>query len=174
MTAGDLLIEITPLAPQVLEAAAPDTKRRLERVAAAHRPDVGGNRPDFGGNTGDFEGNRGDFGANGSEGPPALFLVAFSTDRPVTTFEPGDLHLISRGLRQRPVFVEPITPGWGSRQLAQRSTALAVYGYPGTVDLSRELVVAYQGVEDSSWAGILAEIEAERARTTSEKRSRIS
>ncbi len=167
MTAGDLLIEITPLAPEVLEAAAPDTKRRLERVAAAHRPDVGGNRPDFGG-------NRGDFGANGSEGPPALFLVAFSTDRPATTFEPGDLHLISRGLRQRPVFVEPITPGWGSRQLAQRSAALAVYGYPDTVDLSRELVVAYQGVEDSSWAGILAEIEAERARTTSENRSRIS
>ena len=160
MTAGDLLIEITPLAPQVLEAAAPDTKRRLERVAAAHRPDFGGNRPDF--------------GATGDEGPPALFLVAFSTDRPATTFEPGDLHLISRGLRQRPVFVEPITPGWGSRQLAQRSAALAVYGYSGTVDLSRELVVAYQGTEDSSWAGILAEIEAELARTTSEKRSRIS
>lgn len=146
MTAGDLVIEITPLASWVLEAAAPDTKQRLERLAVAHRSG---------------------FGRSGDEEASVFFLVAFSTDRSAATFEPGDLHLISRGLRQRPLLVEPITPSWGSRQLAQRGTALAVYAYPGTVDLSRELVVAYQDVEDSSWAGILAEIEAERARAAS-------
>ena len=149
MTAGDLLIEVTPLAPWVLEAAAPDTRRRLERIAAARRRALG---------------------EQTEEERAVFFLVAFSTDRSAATFEPGDLHLISRGLRERPVSVEPITPNWGSRQLPQRGAALAVYAYRGAVDLSRELVVAYQGTEDASWARILATIEAERARTSSATR----
>ena len=149
MTAGDLLIEVTPLAPWVLEAAAPDTRRRLERIAAAHRRALG---------------------EQTEEERAVFFLVAFSTDRSAATFEPGDLHLISRGLRERPVSVEPITPNWGSRQLPQRGAALAVYAYRGAVDLSRELVVAYQGTEDASWGRILATIEAERARTSSAAR----
>lgn len=150
MTTGDLRIEITPLAPGVLEAAAPDTKRRLERIAAAHRPKL-------------------DSGAVGED--PVLFLVTFSTDRPAATFEPRDLHMISRGLRERPVSVDPISPNWSDRRLSQRGAALAVYAYRSAVDLSRELVVAYQGSEDSSWAGILAAVEAERGRTPTRGRS---
>lgn len=144
MRSGDLRIEVTPLAARVLEAAAPDARRRLERIAAAHRPKLGG-------------------GTRGEE--PMLFLVTFSTDRSAATFEPGDLHMISRGLRERPVSVDPITPNWGDRRIPQRGAALAVYAYRSVVDLSRELIVAYQGDEDSSWAGILAAVEAERGRT---------
>jgi len=141
MTVGELRIEVTPLVPWVLEAAAPDTRRRLERVAAAHRPEVALR-------TGDSD--------------TVLFLVSFSSESP-SDFVPEDLHVVSRGVRERPVAIAPVTPVWEERRLPRRTTATALYAY-GTVDLSRELVVAYQGTENSSWTRVLAAIETERAR----------
>ncbi len=143
MAAGQLMIEVTPLAGWVLEAAAPDTRGRLLRIAEAHGGEL----------------------ARGSAAQePALFLVSFTSRQPGAEFQPDDLHLVSRGLRERPAAIRAITPGWGSRRLEQRATAQAVYAYAGSVDLTRELTVAYQGVEDSSWPSKLAVIEAERAR----------
>lgn len=141
--ASDLRIEVTPLADWVLEAAAPDARRRLARVAETY---------------GSALARR-----TGNDGQ-ALFLVSFSSDRPAAEFEPFDLHLVSRGLRERPRAVEPVSPGWGSRRLEQRSTATAVYAYSGSLDLSRGLTVVYRGAEDSSWTRILAAVEAERAK----------
>ena len=143
LEASDLRIEVTPLADWVLEAAAPDARRRLGRVAETYGSALARRTGDDG---------------------QALFLVSFSSDRPATEFEPFDLHLLSRGLRERPRAVEPVSPGWGSRRLEQRSTASAVYAYSGSVDLSRGLTVVYRDAEDSSWTRILAAVEAERAR----------
>lgn len=143
MAAGELLIEMTPLAAWVLEAAAPDTRDRLLRIAEAHGPELA---------------------RRSGAGEPALFLVSFSSRQPGAEFRPDDLHLVSRGLRERPAAIRAITPGWGSHRLEQQATAQAVYAYAGGVDLTRELTVAYQGAEDSSWSSKLAVIEAERAR----------
>ncbi len=143
MAAGELLIEVTPLAAWVLEAAAPDTRDRLLRIAEAHGPELARR-------TGAAE--------------PALFLVSFTSRQPGAEFQPDDLHLVSRGLRERPAAIRAITPGWGSHRLEQQATAQAVYAYAGGVDLTREMTVAYQGAEDSSWSSRLAVIEAERAR----------
>lgn len=143
LVAGALRIEVTPLAPWVLEAAAPDTRDRLRRIAEAH-----GETP----------------GRAGSDGAPSLFLVSFSSAQPGTEFHPDDLHLMSRGLRERPVAIRAITPGWGGQRLEQQSTATAVYAFGGELDLARELTVVYREAEDSSWAGKVAIIEAERGR----------
>lgn len=143
LEADGLRVEVTPLADWVLQAAAPDAKRRLSRVAETYGPRLT-RRTDDDGRT--------------------LFLVSFSSDRPAAEFEPLDLHLVSRGLRERPRAVEPVSPGWGSRRLEQRSTATAVYAYSGSVDLSRGLTVVYRDAEDSSWSRILAAVEAERAK----------
>ena len=143
MAAGELLIEVTPLAAWVLEAAAPDTRDRLLRIAEAHGPELARR-------TGAAE--------------PALFLVSFTSRQPGAEFQPDDLHLVSRGLRERPAAIRAITPGWGSHRLEQQATAQAVYAYAGGVDLTREMTVAYQGAEDSSWSSRLAVIGAERAR----------
>lgn len=143
MTAGDLQIELTPLAAWVLEAAAPDTRNRLARIGETHGPDLA---------------------RRSGEGAPVLFLVTFSSMRPGAEFHPDDLHLLSRGLRERPAAIQAITPGWGSRRLEQQQSAVAVYAYPESVDLSRELTVWYQDREDSSWSTIVARIEAERGR----------
>ncbi len=143
MAAGELLIEVTPLAAWVLEATAPDTRDRLRRIAEAHGAEAV---------------------RLAGELEPALFLVSFTSRQPGAEFQPDDLHLVSRGLRERPAAIRAITPGWGSHRLEQQATAQAVYAYPGGVDLTRELTVAYQGTEDSSWSSKLAVIEAERAR----------
>ena len=143
MMAGDLRIEVTPLADWVLEAAAPDTRGRLVRIAQAHGPELA---------------------RRSGAGEPALFLVSFSSARAGTGFQPDDLHLVSRGLRERPLAITAITPGWGSQRLSQQASEVAVYAYDGGLDLSRELTVAYQGVENSSWSNKAAVIEAERGK----------
>ncbi len=143
VAAGELRIEVTPLAAWVLAAAAPDTREALLRIAEAHGPELARR--------------------SGSR-QPALFLVSFTSRQPGAEFQPDDLHLVSRGLRERPAAIRAITPGWGSHRLEQQTTAQAVYAYADGVDLTRELTVAYQGAEDSSWASRLAVIEAERAR----------
>ena len=143
MTAGDLRIELTPLAEWVIEAAAADTRDRLARIGETHASDLA---------------------RRSGEGTPVLFLVTFSSMRPGAEFHPDDLHLVSRGLRERPAAIRAITPGWGSQRLEQQQSAVAVYAYPGSVDLSRGLTVWYQDREDSSWSTIVARVEAERGR----------
>lgn len=143
MTVGDLRIEITPLAEWVLEAAAPDTRERLARIGDTHGPGLA---------------------RRSGEGAPVLFLVTFSSMRPGAEFHPDDLHLVSRGLRERPAAIQSITPSWGSRRLEQQQSAVAVYAYPESLDLSRDLTVWYRDREDSSWSAVVARIEAERGR----------
>ena len=143
MTAGALRIEVTPLAAWVLEAAAPDTRSRLARIVEAHGPALA----------------RRESGAEAT-----LFLVSFSSTQPGAEFQPDDLHMVSRGLRERPLSIRAITPGWGSQRLSQQATATAVYVYGGGLDLTRELTVEYRGIEDSSWASKVTVIEAERGR----------
>lgn len=143
LTVGVLRIEVTPLAAWVLEAAAPDTRSRLARIAEVHMAE---------------------FAGRGSGDPVPLFLVSFSSSQPGTEFQPDDLHIVSRGLRERPLVVRAITPGWGSQRLSQQASAMAVYAYGDGVDLTRDLTVVYQGVEDSSWSNKVNVIEAERAR----------
>jgi len=143
LAARALRIEVTPLADWVLEAAAPDTRDRLVRIAEAHGIELARR-------TGVPE--------------PVLFLVSLSTRSQGTPFQPDDLHMLSRGLRQRPLAIRPITPGWGRGRLSVQTSEIAVYAYDSGLDLKRELTVAYQGVEDSSWARRVVAIEAERGR----------
>lgn len=143
LTAGALRIEVTPLAGWVLEATAPDTRDRLQGIAELHGPEL--------------------IRRSGAR-EPALFLVSFTSREQGAEFRPDDLHMLSRGLRERPVAIRAITPDWGSQRLSQQATAMAVYAYGDGLDLTRELTVAYQGVEDSSWSTRVTAIEAERVR----------
>ena len=143
LSAGALQIEVTPLAAWVLEAAAPDTRDRLVRIAEAHEIDLA---------------------RRTGVSDPVLFLVSLSTRQQGTPFQPEDLHMVSRGLRERPLAIRPITPGWGSGRLSVQTSETAVYAYGLDLDLTRDLTVAYQGVEDTSWSRKVLAIEAERAR----------
>lgn len=142
VAAGPLSIEVTPLDDWALDAAAPDTKARLARIRDARRNDAL---------------------RRSASSSPALFLVSFSTIRDGMQFQPEDLHVIANGLREHPLAILPVTPGWGSHRLRQQSNAVALYVYEA-IDLKREFAVAYQQFEDASWATKIPLIEAERAR----------
>jgi hypothetical protein len=103
----------------------------------------------------------------GSEGPLRLFLVALYSEARTMPFEPEDLSLVSRGLRFRPVEIRGLTPGWDRRQVAPRETQLAVYAFPGQVELAEDLEVEYQEVRSREWERLLPTIEAERSRIRS-------
>lgn len=137
LRSGDLQLMVTPLAPSVIVATAPDTYRRLEALAAPHR-----SRPEA----------------------PSLFLVSFFSDRPEIRFVPEEVQLVSRGMRARPVEIQPITPGWGTGRVAQRDTEMAIYMFDRTIDLESDLVLHYGLEQVSTWAVTLTRIQAERAR----------
>lgn len=143
LTARALRIEVTPLAAWVLEAAAPDTRDRLQSIAETHGIELA---------------------RRTGVSDPVLFLVSLSSRSQGTPFRPDDLHMLSRGLLERPLAIRPITPGWGSGRLSVQASEIAVYAYGSDLDLTRELTVAYQGVEDSSWSRKVVAIEAERGR----------
>ncbi len=138
LVSGELEIQATPLAESVTRVTAPDTYERLSGMARAHTP-------------------------RAPEGS-SLWLVSFFSDQPGIRFVPEEIQLISRGIRLRPDAILPVTPGWGQRRLQQRRTEMAVYAFTQPVDLEADLVLAYQLEETSSWSGILARVQAERAR----------
>ena len=144
LRAGPLRIEVTPLVPWVLEAAAPDTQTRLHRIAEAHGAQLATST----GRTG-----------------LTLVLVTLSASEPDAVFEPTDLHLVARGLRERPVAIRGISLSWGTGRIGQQSTSVAVYAFPAAMDLTRDMRVEYGEYSDDSWASVVPRIEAERGRT---------
>ncbi len=134
----DLQIMVTPLAESVILVTAPDTYERLRRIA---------------------DRNRGDLPTSS-----VLFLVSFYTQQAEVRFVPEEVQILSRGLRVRPRAIEPVTPTWGQRRVRQRATEMAVYAFPPDVDLTSELTLAYGLEQGGNWPGVLARVQAERAR----------
>ena len=129
---------VTPLAESVTRVAAPDTYSRLSAVAQGQ----------------------------GRDAPPGsqLFMVSFFTRQQEVRFVPEEVHIISRGLRLRPLRIEPVTPTWGQRRVQQRTTETAVYAFSGELDLEADLIVAYGLEQTGSWGTTITRIQAERAR----------
>ena len=139
---GDLQIKATPLDESIIRVTAPDTERRLRGLAESRSS----------------EAQR----AAGSSS--SLFLVSFFSDAPDVAFVPEELQILSRNVRIRPAAILPITPSWGQRRLHQRQTEMAVYVFPGTLDLESDLAVVYGLEENWAWNSILPQVRAERAR----------
>lgn len=137
LRSGDLQLMVTPLAESVLVATAPDTYQRLSALAAPYR-----------------------VGAEDA----SIFLVSFFSDHPDVRFVPEEVQFLSRGLRVRPRSIEPLTPGWGVRRVAQRATEMAVYVFDRAVDLESDAVLHYGFEQSNEWSIILPRIQSERAR----------
>jgi hypothetical protein len=137
-------MQVTPLDESVIRLTAPDT---YERLSALSR----GLQEIFREET-------------GSAVPFQLFLVSLYSEMTEATFEPSDLTLVNRGLRYRPVQIRPLSPGWDSRTLRPRQPLLAVYAFPGEIDLDRAVEVEYREVRSFDWDRIIPLIEAERSR----------
>lgn len=141
---GELQLRVTPLTESVTRVTAPDTHDRLSALARGHQEIF--------------------LERTGAAVPFQLFLVSLYTEMGDVTFEPEDLSLVSRGLRYRPVEIRAVTPGWDRQRLEPRQTLMAIYAFPGEVDLERDLEVEYQELRSREWERILPVIQAERAR----------
>ena len=134
LMAGEIQIQVTPLSPAVLEATAPDTRRRLSSLVPS--------------------------GILGTH----FLLSVFTEAPGGRAFEPADVILENRGRTFRPDRIRGLTPGWGSGQLRQQRPEQAVYTFSPEVDLELPLTVVVAGVRNSAWESIRPRIDAERAR----------
>ncbi|MDH3225011.1 MAG: hypothetical protein OEO23_14920, partial [Gemmatimonadota bacterium] len=78
---------------------------------------------------------------------------------------PGALHLMVRGLRQRPAAIRAISPGWSTGRVGLQTSSMAVYAYPPGLDLTRDVTVEYLSYSDASWSMKVPVIEAARRRS---------
>lgn len=140
LSVGDLQIQVTPLEDWVLRATAPDTQARLKSLATLYETALA---------------------EESGDSDPMLLLVSFFTEEATQSFEPEFLQIIARGVRARPLAIEALTPNWHSRRLAQRSTETAVYAFAGSLDITRDMGVEYDGVTNDEWRLIVTRIEAE-------------
>jgi GTP-binding protein len=134
-------LRVTPLSETVLRLTAPDTRNRLQALAAratAHGRDV--SEP---------------------------FLVSFVAARPGQGFEPGSVEVETVGRRLRPQVVIGLTPGWADQRLEPHRPQTALVRFDGEVDLTSAWVLRYDGGSSSGWSAVLARLEAEAARTGS-------
>lgn len=141
---AEVEMQITPLSESVIRLTAPDTYDRLSALSR-------GLQEIFREET-------------GSAVPFQLFLVSLYSEVVEATFEPSDLTLVNRGLRYRPVRIRPLSPGWDSRVLRPRQPLLAVYAFPGEIDLEQEIEVEYREVRSFDWERIIPIIGAEQSR----------
>ena len=139
LVSGDLQLMVTPLHESITHVTAPDTEQRLDALVTNYADPTA---PD---------------GAS-------LFLVSFFSDRPDIRFDPEEVQLIAQGFRLRPESIIPLTPSWGEGRVGQREQVMALYLYPGTIDLESDLVLVYRLQEASQWSSILPRIQAERGR----------
>lgn len=136
----DVQVQVTPLSPVVLEATAPDTRRRLSSLVPAA-----------------VEGTH-------------FLLSVFTEAPGGRAFEPSDVVLENRGRTFRPARIRGLTPSWGSGQLRQRQPEQAVYTFSPEVDLELPLTIIVAGVRNSAWESIRPRIDAERARIRATER----
>lgn len=141
---GDLQIRVTPLAPWVTLATAPDTYERLAVLEQSYQEIF--------------------LDRTGSAVPFELFLVSLYTEMANLEFEPEDLNLVNRGLRYRPVDIQAVTPDWDTRRLLPRQTAMAVYAFAPEIDLERSTEFEYRELRNRDWDWVLPLVQSERSR----------
>lgn len=139
----DLLIKATPLAEEVTRLTAPDTYTRLSTLAAAHREAL-------------------EFQTRSTD--PVLFLVSIFSYQPDVTYQPEDINIVNQGIRERPLAIQAITPGWGLQRLDQQETQMAIYAFSPFINLELDLEIEYRDARNAGWQRILTVLEAERAK----------
>ncbi len=143
LRSADLLIKATPLAEKVTRLTAPDTHARLSALAAAHRETL-------------------ELRTRSTN--PTLFLVSVFSYQPDVAYQPEDINVVNQGIRERPLAIQAITPGWGVQRLDQQEAQMAIYAFSPSVNLDLDLEIEYRDARNAGWQRILTVLEAERAK----------
>ena len=143
---GTVEIQCLPLDEQVIRLLATDTYQSLTQLIKARADDIAAAADRAGVDN------------------PTLVLVTFYGLVPQARFNPEDLNISSRGRLFRPVGIVPLSPTWGSYQLAARQQAVAIYLFADGITFRESLSISYQGLTNESWGRALRLLDQERSR----------
>jgi hypothetical protein len=145
-------LQLLPLDEQVIRLLAPDTYQSLVALLRSRQAELD------------------EAAGRAGLAQPHLFMVTFLGVVPEARFVPDDVEITSRGRLFRPAAVVPISPSWGSQQLAAREQAAALYLFEHGIGLLERMVVSYQGAASDAWSRAIPVLERERARVAARAR----
>lgn len=101
---------------------------------------------------------------------PGLVLVTFFGLRQDARFDPQDVYISVRSQQYRPLGIIPFTSSFGSRQLAARQQATAIYVFETVLPVYEPLTITYASHTADSWQNVLPKIDRERGRIAARAR----
>jgi hypothetical protein len=141
---GFLRIKAIPLTEWVIRLTAPDTYRRLNGYKVSRGEEI-------------LERAR----RAGGRGWPLVLFVTFYTLALEDTYEPYDLQIRSQNFIYRPFDILAVTPDFNRERLRQEESQIALYLFPGEIDLDLPMSVIYRSAENSRWGGIRSSLDRE-------------
>ncbi|MFN2397509.1 MAG: hypothetical protein ABR543_02520 [Gemmatimonadaceae bacterium] len=94
---------------------------------------------------------------------PAIWYISFYALEPDARFSPMEVVLQAGGRDFRPLDLVPLTNGFGEQRIKQREVQSALYLFEDGISVDQPLTLTVEGVQNTSWSGILRSIERERA-----------
>lgn len=94
---------------------------------------------------------------------PAIWYISFYALEPDARFSPMEVVLQAGGRDFRPLDLVPLTNGFGEQRIKQREVQSALYIFEERISMDQPLTLTVEGVQNTSWSGILRAIERERA-----------
>lgn len=146
ITTSNLQIRLLPLHEEVIHLLAPDAYRSLNALRVARRSEI------------DSAATR----VNVSD-PLVMFVTLFGL-QPDVRFDPQQIFITSRNRFVRPLYIIPLTPGWGDQQVNQREQLAALYLFESDIPLSEPFEVTFAGVTSGQWSRSLRLLDQERSR----------
>ena len=139
------MIKAIPLDESVIRVLSPDSYRALRDLLQSERTRIDA------------------WAARSGGRQPVVLYVSFFGLAPDARFSPEEVVIRSSGRDYRPGEIIPLSSGFGEQRLRQRETQTALYLFDEQVNIAQPLTVTVEGVENSSWGGILRTIERERS-----------
>lgn len=146
LTSSNLQMRATPLDESIIRLLSPDSYRAMselkrsksEMIAAVAR-------------------------RNAVRQLSLWYVSFFAVEQGETRFSPREFIITNVGRDFRPLDIIPLTPGFGEQRLRQNGRQDALYVFDGQLDVQQPLTVSYETAHNDDWAGMLPQIERERA-----------
>jgi hypothetical protein len=146
MRNSNLQVRAVPLDESIIRLMSPDSYRALSEIKRSKNAAISSVAR-----------------RTGSRELSLWYVSFFAVERGETRFSPREFIITNVGRDFRPLEVIPLTPRFGEQRLRQNERQDAIYAFDGQIDVHQPLRVAYETARNDDWAGLLPQIERERA-----------
>lgn len=146
MRSSNLQVRAVPLDESIIRLMSPDSYRALSELKRSKTAAISSVAR-----------------RTGSRELSLWYVSFFAVERGETRFSPREFIITNVGRDFRPLEVIPLTPRFGEQRLRQNERQDAIYAFDGRIDVHQPLTVAYETARNDDWAGLLPQIERERA-----------